>query len=286
MQYPASEGSVPLRPVIITRPQHMAQNLVTGLQQVGRKSIVFPLFDIESVSDNSEMDRAISNLHQYALVMFVSPNAVDALFRRMMAMNGNSLRWPSTTMIAVVGSASRQALKQYGVDSSNAHIVSPRNEIRTDSETLLAELDLTKLVGQQVLIVRADSGREFFADALRNAQVNVDTITAYRRVVPELDASRRQSLKSYLDAAGDWVITSSSVLTTLLDWCSQLDHATLHSEHQIENQPDSAVAKMQQQQLYVPHFRIAEVARELGFKHIRLTASGDEKLILALQSSL
>jgi uroporphyrinogen-III synthase len=68
-----------------------------------------------------------------------------------------------------------------------------------------------------------------------------------------------------------WVVTSSAVLNTMLTWAQQLD---------LEN----AVVKMQQQRLYVPHVRIAEIAKELGFTSITLTASGDEKLLLALQS--
>ncbi|MBC3874777.1 uroporphyrinogen-III synthase [Undibacterium sp. LX15W] len=256
--------------VIITRPQHQAQHLVDLLEQVGRQSVVFPMFEIEEMLENPELDQAICDLEDYALVMFVSPNAVDAMLNRIAE---KDWQWPSSVAIAVVGAASRQALLKHGIDEAAVRIISPTNTERTDSETLLEELDLTALRGQKVLIVRADSGRDFFADALLGAQINVQAITAYRRITPIFDESKKQELQTYLNAACAWVVTSSAVLRTLLAWCSQLDQA-------------GAVAKMQQQNLYVPHFRIAEVARELGFKHISLSASGDEKLLLALQSSL
>ncbi|MFZ6816984.1 uroporphyrinogen-III synthase [Undibacterium sp. Ji22W] len=256
--------------VVITRPLHQAQHLVDLLQQVGRPSVVFPMFEIETILENPELDQALCDLKNYALLMFVSPNAVDALLNRI---TDTSWCWPSTTAIAVVGAASRQALLKHGIDEAAVRIISPTNTERTDSETLLEELDLVALRGQKVLIVRADSGRDFFADALSNAQIHVQSITAYRRVTPVFDESKKQELETYLNAACAWVITSSAVLKTLLGWCVQLDQ-------------DNAVAKMQQQHLYVPHFRIAEVARELGFKHISLSASGDEKLLLALQSPL
>ncbi|WP_395008366.1 uroporphyrinogen-III synthase [Undibacterium sp.] len=256
--------------VIITRPPHQAQNLAQGLAQLGRQAIIFPLFEIEAISENSVLDLAMRDLTSYALVIFVSPNAVDALFQRM---NASGQQWPSTVAIGVVGAASRQALAKYGVDAPHVRIFSPANTERTDSETLLVELDLKALQHQKVLLIRADSGRDFLADALRSAQIQVEAITAYRRVTPVFDDKKKHDLQTYLNADCDWVITSSAVLKTLLDWCSQLDQS-------------DAVAKMQQQHLFAPHFRIAEVARDLGFKHISLTASGDEKLLLALQSPL
>jgi uroporphyrinogen-III synthase len=41
---------------------------------------------------------------------------------------------------------------------------------------------------------------------------------------------------------------------------------------------------MQHQHLIVPHARIAETARALGFGRVTLTGSGDERLLAALQS--
>jgi uroporphyrinogen-III synthase len=44
------------------------------------------------------------------------------------------------------------------------------------------------------------------------------------------------------------------------------------------------VANLQHQRLIVPHPRIAETARALGFADLTLTGSGDERLLAALQS--
>jgi uroporphyrinogen-III synthase len=41
---------------------------------------------------------------------------------------------------------------------------------------------------------------------------------------------------------------------------------------------------LQQKSLVVPHLRIEESARELGFRSVRLTGSGDGALLAALQS--
>ena len=107
--------------------------------------------------------------------------------------------------------------------------------------------------------------------------MEVEQVAAYQRQIPALDEDRQQQLRALLSRENDWVITSSAVLSTLLAWCCQIDAA---------DTTFNAVVKMQQQHLVLPHFRIAEVAKKLGFSHLTLTASGDEKLLLALQSDL
>jgi uroporphyrinogen-III synthase len=43
------------------------------------------------------------------------------------------------------------------------------------------------------------------------------------------------------------------------------------------------VVNLQQKRLLVPHERIEETARELGFSSVTLTGSGDEALLAAFQ---
>jgi uroporphyrinogen-III synthase len=226
------------------------------------------LFAIEGLPDYRTLDEALQNLHRFALVVFVSPNAIDAVFKRLKFLG---LIWPQALSLGVMGAASRQALADQGLHADNATIFSPQNKERTDSETLYQELDLDALKGQSVLIVRGESGRDFLADRLQENGTKVAQVSAYRRLVPVLTKERQDQLIDLLSGQNDWVITSSEVLKTLLSWCAQLV------------MPE-AVVKMQQQRLFVPHFRIAEVAKELGFQSVVLTASGDEKLLLALQS--
>ena len=66
-------------------------------------------------------------------------------------------------------------------------------------------------------------------------------------------------------------MTSSEALRILLDMVVRLNE-------------EEGVAKMQQQRIIVPHMRIAETARALGFLNIVQSRSGDDGLIAALQS--
>jgi uroporphyrinogen-III synthase len=265
--------------VVLTRPLSQCAAMLKTLQASGRKVVHFPMFDIAPLRDETKLTQALPRLSEYALVVFVSPAAIRMCLSQPYFQEH---AWPKDLAIAVMGAGSRATLYEFGISSENYTVISPSNTERTDSETLLDDLDLAHLQDQKVLLIRGETGRELFADALRQAQIAVDVVAAYRRVIPEFDSARAETLRKLIEPnleqqenqqmseQAAWVITSSEVLSTLLKWASCL---TL---------PD-AVVKMQQQKLFVPHFRIAQTAKELGFHSITLTASGDENLLVALQ---
>lgn len=254
-----------LNPIVITRPRAQADALAQRLSAAGRRVIIFPLLEIHPLADPTPLLAALANLNHYAMVAFVSPNAIDAVFSVLP-------NWPGGIALAVMGEGSRNALAHYGVTSDTASIISPRNSARTDSQTLLDALDIGALRGKRVLIVRGETGRELLADALRAAGVQVDQIAAYRRTAPELDIARRTQLSVLLNTQNDWIVTSSEALRILM-----------HMAKQVLN--EVGVAKLQQQRIIVPHIRIEETAQMLGFSNIILTGSGDERLLAALQST-
>jgi uroporphyrinogen-III synthase len=257
----SSRGS---SPVIVTRPLAQAQALADRVRACGREAIVFPLLDIQPLPDQSELRSRLAGLRKYALVVFVSPNAIDAA----MAATAD---WPLDVPLAVMGDGSRAALARHGITDQNATIYSPADKYRTDSETLLPELDLDALRGKQVLIIRGESGRELLADALRRHDVDVVPVAAYSRAAPALDDAAVSRLRGLLEDRCEWIITSSEALRILRDMANAAFK-------------EGGVAKLQHQRLVVPHARIAETARQMGFNDIVQTGSGDEAIVAALQS--
>lgn len=254
-----------IRPVVITRPRAQADALAARLAELGVSVHCFPLLEIQPIQDDAVLRDTLGRLRDYAMVAFVSPNAIDAAFAYID-------QWPVEVIAAVVGEGSRQALARYGLNAGNAQIVSPIDPNRTDSETLLEVLDLAALKGRRALIVRAETGRELLADRLRAADVEVEQIAAYQRGMPVFDAQRRAQLADLLAQPMSWVITSSEALRYLLEMARQLAAET-------------GVEQMLGCQLIVPHPRIAETAHALGFTHVMQTASGDEALVAAIQSA-
>ncbi|KQQ45763.1 uroporphyrinogen III synthase [Duganella sp. Leaf126] len=292
--------------VVITRPLAQARPLAARVAALGLAVEVLPLLDITPLPEPTDLLAAIARLTApqprsqspsqpgsnpqaepqapvqshpqpppppyYQLVAFVSPNAIDAAFLHLKTV-------PPGVTWAVVGEGSRLALAAHGVAAPGAHVVSPRDTARSDSEHLLLALDLAALAGKRALIIRGDGGRELLADGLRAAGVQVDVVCAYRRAPPVLTPALAATLRRLLGSDNHWIITSSEALRGLCALLAELD-ARAPADGR------SWVVSMQQQHLIVPHARIAETAHNLGFCRTTLTGSGDERLLAALQSLL
>ena len=255
---------MPERTVVVTRPRAQADSLAQAIVALGRRAVVLPLLEIAPLDDTSALQAALGRLSSYALVAFVSPNAVDAAFACLAA-------WPAGVPVAVVGEGSRLALARHGVTPDVTTVYCPPDPANSDSEHLLASLDLSGFAGKRVLIVRGESGRELMADTLRAAGALVEPVAAYRRSVPRLDAALASQLAGLLAQPNDWIITSSEALRGLEGLVRELD-------------PVDGLARLREQHVIVPHARIAETARALGCSRITLTGSGDARLLAAIQS--
>jgi uroporphyrinogen-III synthase len=250
--------------VVITRPRAQGEALAREVAALGREAVLLPLLEISPLPDQTALRETLAGLEDYALVAFVSPNAIDAAFAHIDA-------WPAGVAIAVLGEGSRAALLRHGLDESRATIYCPPEGDASDSEHLLRALDLGQLAGRRVLIVRGESGRELMAEGFAAAGAQVGTVAAYRRAVPALTPALGATLRGLLDESNDWVITSSEALRGLHALAGQLDAAR-------------GVASLQQQHLIVPHARIADTARALGLSRLTLTGPGDAGVLAALQS--
>ena len=67
--------------VVITRPLAQADALAQRVTELGRKAVIFPLLEILPLDDQETLRQALRELDQYALIAFVSPNAIDAAFQ-------------------------------------------------------------------------------------------------------------------------------------------------------------------------------------------------------------
>ena len=89
---------------VLTRPDGQSGALASQLAEAGCDVLEFPLIDIAPVDDPAPLDAAFAALADYALVIFVSPNAID----RALAQYGAI--WPNALPVGVVGlAASRRS---------------------------------------------------------------------------------------------------------------------------------------------------------------------------------
>ncbi|MFM0066722.1 fused uroporphyrinogen-III synthase HemD/membrane protein HemX [Paraburkholderia aspalathi] len=263
--------------VVITRPAGQSNELIAQLAAAGVAVLDFPLIDIAPVTDEAPLRAALASLERYALVVFVSPNAVDHAFARSDAI------WPHALPIGVVGPGSVQALARHGVAAPAYTIISPPSvadddTARFDSEGLFAAIDTalgaTSLEGKRVLIVRGDGGREWLADRLREAGAEVETVAAYRRLVPEPSIGGWARVHALLAGAPHaWLLTSSEGARNLHE---------LAQEHLTAEE----ITQLKHANLVTPHPRIAQTARALGFDSITVSGAGDERIARALLAAV
>ncbi|TKC83054.1 fused uroporphyrinogen-III synthase HemD/membrane protein HemX [Trinickia terrae] len=260
---------------VVTRPAGQSAALFAQLAAQGIETLEFPLIDIAPVEDAAPLAAALASLESYALVVFVSPNAIDHAFA------SHGAIWPHALPIGVVGPGSVAALARHGVAAPAYRVVSPSssadgddNGARFDSEALYAalesELGEGAFEGKRVLIVRGDGGREWLADRLREAGAQVEAVAAYRRIVPDPSIGAWARVHALLAGAPHaWLVTSSEGVRNLND----LAHEHLTA---------AEIAALKRATVVAPHPRIAETARGLGFDSITMSGAGDERIVRAL----
>lgn len=282
---------------VLTRPAGQSAALAAALEREGIAAFDFPLIDIAPAEDDGPLRAAFGALERFALAIFVSPNAIE---RALDAVPG--FAWPAAVPIGVVGPGSVAALAQRGIATPAHRVIAPagadvtaaagardasgdgkpghaengESAVRFDSEALLAalseQLGLASLSGRAVLIVRGDGGREWLADRLREAGAHVEALCAYRRIVPVPSAQTWARVRTLLQGAPHaWLLTSSEGVRNL----DALARGELTDAERIA---------LRHAPLVVPHPRIAETARALGFDTITASGPGDARILGALRA--
>jgi uroporphyrinogen III methyltransferase/synthase len=270
--------------VVITRPSGQSAELMALLERAGFEPLEFPLIDIGPVADTAPLQAALGELYApaelgFALVVFVSPNAVQHAFA------GLSAPWPAHVAIGVVGPGSVAALARQGIAPPAYTVISPGADAtitetptdpRYDSEALhaaiVAHFGADGLRDKRVLIVRGDGGREWLADTLAEAGAKVEKVAAYTRIVPEPSMRDWERIHELL--AGEphaWLLTSSEGVRNLEELARE--YLTVDETLTLKHVP-----------LVTPHPRIAEAARQAGFDRITVSGAGDERIVQAFST--
>lgn len=275
---------MPRPTVVVTRPAGQSRQLTEALQAAGLDVLGFPLLAIGPAADDAPLRAALARLADFALVVFVSPNAIQYALDALAAVQGNAVaQWPPGVPVAVVGPASVAALAERGIAAPDHRVIAPAGadgngangaageEPRFDSEALWAQLEPAALNGRAVLIVRGNGGRDWLGDRLREAGADVTAVEAYQRTLPEPGIMQWQAVRDGLSPGGApqaWLLTSSEAVRNLETLARQ-------------NLSPQELATLKQVQCIAPHARIAEQAEALGFARILRAAPGDAGLLAA-----
>ncbi len=191
--------SLPLfgRHVLLTRPRDQAAGMAAQLEQLGAAVYRMPLLEIREPPDWAPVDQALTHLGEYDWVVFTSANGVRALLERLLK-QGLDLRALATTRLAAIGPATAEMLRSY-------HLQSDLVPLTYTSEGLAAALR-GRVMGQRVLLARADRGRELLQEELLRV-ARVEQISVYSQSDAVADPTLLQMLR---EGRIDYVTLTSS----------------------------------------------------------------------------
>lgn len=244
--------------VLVTRPREQAENLARLIEARGGEAIRFPAIEITEPKDTRVLLAVIGRLKDFALAIFISPNAVSRAMSLILARGG----LPKGMRVACVGRGSARELGHFGIEN----IIVPAD--RFDSEALLELPELQRVAGQRIVIFRGDGGRELLGDTLRSRGAEIEYAECYRRVRPTADVAPllRRWARGEVDIVS---VTSVDGLRNLFDMVGKTGQPWL------SRTPIVVVSQ-----------RMVEACRELGIESepwLAQTAS-DEAILAAIQT--
>ena len=179
--------------ILVTRPEHQAQALVSAIEAANGVAVAFPVIEI-APRDRGEIESGLDHLPDPDITVFVSANAVS-----------HGFDYAGDAMLAAVGPATAAA-----IESAGRH-VDIRPASGYDSESLLAEPALRNVSNKAIRIVRGSGGREFLGTTLLERGASVDYVEVYSRRVPDVPDEDISALARQFESGDIDVFTIMSV---------------------------------------------------------------------------
>jgi uroporphyrinogen-III synthase len=203
------------RRILVTRAVEQAGKLSAALKALGAEPVEVPVLEIRPPASFEPLDAALRRLDSYNWLILTSANTVRVLVERA-AVLGIKLGLCDTLKVAVVGQATAAAARKAGLQIA----LVPEAYLAESLVERLVGLD-DRVLGQRILLARAEVARDVIPEALRTAGALVDVVDAYRNLLPEAAPGQlRRALLEGVDAA---TFTSSSSATHLAETARQAE---------------------------------------------------------------
>ncbi|MGL4860967.1 MAG: uroporphyrinogen-III synthase [Enterobacteriaceae bacterium] len=245
--------------VLITRPSPEGQQLLARLLALNIKASHTPLIDFVPGQDLPRLIPLLQALQDGDLLIALSPRAVRYAAQHLQE---QQIPWPSNIHYLAIGHGSAQLL----AEACQQEVLSPEGaEI---SEHLLQLPTLQQLSGRQVMLLRGNDGRQLLATTLQARGARVIRCECYRRYPLSYDGTQ---------LAIDW--QQQGINTLLITSGEMLDQI-------VSLVPDHARSWLLSCHLVVVSERLASLALQYGWRHIKIAQHADnDALLRAIQKT-
>ncbi|MFC2523486.1 MAG: hypothetical protein ACFNXZ_10170 [Lautropia mirabilis] len=283
----ASDGAPPIPNLILTQDDASSAEWRALLEPAGLVSCHWPAFQIEALSDADILAAFEGGAEG---VVLPSPAAVRVVAQ---ALQRAGRRWPSAVWAGLPGAGSAHAFTRHFGTGPRLLVPPPPYQ---DAAHLARVVLCLQPLPQRIVVLNRPDGRREWAGVLQDAGVQVDWQPAYQArwctaapagfmeawqgwqaAVPEAEASGQSVAQdpdevdedTTLSPGPHWLIGSASVLRTVAGWLATL--------------PPQLARLAVHRPVWLPHPRLIEVARNLGFDSPRVYHDR-QQLIERLQS--
>lgn len=244
--------------ILVTRPSPAGDELVTRLRALGYTAWCFPLIEFTPGRELAQLPAQLAALSPGDLLFALSQHVVHYA---QPCLQQAGLTWPAALDYYAIGRSTALALHC----ASGRHVFWPPE--RETSEMLLQLPALRRLKGKKALILRGNGGRELLGETLAQRGAEVRFLECYQRC--EKFYHGPSEGKRWRDRGIDTLVVTSG---EMLQQLHQLFPAIDREEWLLSCR------------LIVVSERLATLAQQLGWKHIKVADGADnDALVRALQ---
>ncbi|MFD2179190.1 uroporphyrinogen-III synthase [Veronia pacifica] len=226
--------------IAVVRPAPESEALVKELEKAGLSALSAPMLTFTSGDALPILTKTLNRLPADSIVIVISRRAVEFSCQQLQK---DKAEWRDDLTYIAVG----ERTASYWEELAD---VSAHTPLREDSEGLLTLPQLQHPDGKDIVILRADTGRELLSQTLQQRGANVCYLAVYRR---------NWSDEQYLSALDEWaaaqvdtlVVSSGEQLTLLFKGVSDNHRHWLQRCH-----------------ILVPSRRVYNLAKEIGFSKV------------------
>jgi uroporphyrinogen III methyltransferase/synthase len=159
--------------IMVTRTREQAGQISARLSELGANVVERPVISIREIYPNPSLDKALSQLDTYGLLILTSPNGAS-IFLKALWDSGRDARSLLTMKIAVMGPGTAEAMRPYGLRPD----IVPEKFIAEDLLIALGGTSPTK-----TLLPRASEARNVLVEGLAEKGFHIDEVPLYETVL-------------------------------------------------------------------------------------------------------